>query len=87
MAWYNKFCVSSRRSISLKTSLEIIQIIVSITLVALVLMQGKGGGLGGIFGSDTGVYKTRRGVEKVLFQATIGVSIVFFLLSLLIIVI
>ena len=69
----------------MKATLEIIQIIISVTLTGLVLMQGKSGGLGGIFGSDGGVYKTRRGVEKLLFQLTIGVSILFFLLSLVII--
>ena len=71
----------------MKATLEIIQIIISITLIGLVLMQGKSGGLGGIFGSDGGVYKTRRGVEKVLFQATIGLAAAFFLISLLIIII
>ena len=71
----------------MKTALEIIQIIISVTLIALILMQGKSGGLGGIFGGDGGVYKTRRGVEKVIFQATIGVSALFFLVSIAIIVI
>ena len=70
----------------MKTTLEIVQIIISITLIGLVLMQGKGGGLGGIFGSDSGVYRTRRGVEKLLFQVTIGVSALFFLVSIVVIV-
>ena len=69
----------------MKATLEIIQIIISIALVTLVLLQGKSGGLGSIFGGDGGVYKTRRGVEKVIFQATIGISAAFFLISLLII--
>lgn len=64
-------------------SLQIIQIILSITLVVLVLLQAKGGGLGGIFGGDGGVYRTRRGLEKTLYQATIALSIVFFVVSLL----
>lgn len=67
-------------------ALQIVQIILSITLIALVLLQGKGGGLGGIFGGDGGVYRTRRGVEKLIFQATIGVAAVFFLVSILIVV-
>ena len=72
----------------MKSALEIVQIIISITLITLVLLQGKSGGLGGIFGSDSGgVYKTRRGVEKLLFQATIGVAILFMLLSLVVIMI
>ncbi|HEY83770.1 MAG TPA: preprotein translocase subunit SecG [Chloroflexi bacterium] len=67
-------------------ALQIVQIIISITLIALVLLQGKSGGLGGIFGGDGGVYRTRRGVEKLVFQATIGVSAAFFLVSILIVV-
>lgn len=64
-------------------SLQIIQIILSITLIVLVLLQAKGGGLGSIFGGDGGVYRTRRGLEKTIYQATIGLSILFFVLSLL----
>ena len=63
-------------------SLQIIQIILSITLIVLILLQGKGAGLGGIFGGDGGVYRTKRGVEKTLHQATIGLSLLFFVLAL-----
>jgi preprotein translocase subunit SecG len=63
------------------TSLQIIQIIVAVTLMALILLQAKGTGLGGIFGGDSSVYKSRRGVEKTLFNATIGLSVVFFLVA------
>ena len=63
-------------------SLQIIQIILSITLIVLVLLQAKGGGLGSIFGGDGGVYRTRRGLEKTLYQATIGLSVLFFVISL-----
>lgn len=61
---------------------QIVQIIVSIAITALVLLQVKGSGLGNIFGGDGGVYRTRRGVEKTLFQATIGLSVFFFVVSL-----
>jgi preprotein translocase subunit SecG len=71
----------------LKAILEIIQIIVSVSLIALVLLQIKSSGLGGVFGGDGGIYKTRRGVEKILFQATIGLAGLFFLISILIIII
>ena len=64
-------------------SLQIIQIILSITLIVLVLLQAKGGGLGSIFGGDGGVYRTRRGLEKTLYQATIALSVLFFVISLL----
>ena len=61
---------------------QVIQIIISLTIIALVLLQTKGAGLGGIFGGDGGVYRTRRGIEKTLYQATIALTIVFFLISL-----
>lgn len=63
-------------------AVQVIQIILAITLVVLVLLQTKGGGLGGIFGGDGGIYRTRRGIEKTIHQATIGISIIFFLISL-----
>ena len=63
------------------TSLQIVQIIVAATLIILILLQTKGTGLGGIFGSDSSVYKSRRGVEKTLFNATIGLLVVFFLVA------
>jgi len=63
------------------TSLQIVQIIVAATLIILILLQTKGTGLGGIFGGDSSVYKSRRGVEKTLFNATIALSVVFFLVA------
>jgi preprotein translocase subunit SecG len=66
------------------TYLYIIQIIISIALIVVILVQSKGaGGLGGLFGGgeSSGVYKTRRGVERTLFQVTIGLAIVFLLFS------
>jgi preprotein translocase subunit SecG len=68
-------------------SLQIIQIILSITIIALLLLQAKGAGLGSIFGSDSGVYRTRRGLEKTLHQTTIGLAVLFFVISLITIVI
>ena len=63
----------------MSTYLYIIQIIISVALIAIILVQSKGaGGLGGLFGGDGGgVYKTRRGVERTLFQVTIGLGIFF----------
>ena len=61
---------------------QIIQIIISIALIAVILVQAKGqGGLGGIFGGDATVYRTRRGVEKTLFNVTVGLAVAFFLIS------
>jgi preprotein translocase subunit SecG len=54
-------------------------IITSISLVASVILQSKGAGLGGLTGGDTGgVFSARRGIEKVLFRVTIGLSFLFF---------
>ena len=64
-------------------SIQIIQIIISVAIIALCLLQTKGAGLGGIFGGDGGVYRTRRGIEKTLYQTTIGLALFFFLVSLL----
>jgi preprotein translocase subunit SecG len=61
---------------------QIIQIIISIALIAVILAQAKGqGGLGGIFGGEGGIYRTRRGVEKTLFNVTVGLAVAFFVVS------
>lgn len=64
--------------------LDIALIITSIALILSVVLQNKGVGLGGLTGADTGgsIFTARRGIEKVLFYVTIGLSIVFFLLIL-----
>lgn len=69
----------------MKVYFYIIQIIISVSLVGIILLQAKGaGGLGGLFGgSDGAVYKSRRGFEKTIYQITIGLSVAFFLFSLL----
>ena len=63
------------------SSLFIVQIILSVALVVLVLVQTKGG-LGGLFGGEGSVFHRRRGVEKTLFNITIVISVVFFLSAL-----
>jgi len=65
----------------LLTYLYIVQIIISVALIAAVLLQTKGAGLGGIFGGQGAVYKSRRGVEKILFNVTIGLAIAFFVFA------
>lgn len=63
---------------------QIIQIIVSVALIVVILAQAQGqsAGLGGMFGGEGGgVYRTRRGVEKTLFNVTIGLAVAFFVLS------
>jgi preprotein translocase subunit SecG len=66
----------------LETSLQIIQIILSFALIGLVLFQaGSSGGIGSLFGGSGGgaVQRTRRGLEKTIFQLTIVVSAVYIL--------
>jgi preprotein translocase subunit SecG len=59
--------------------LAIAQIITAVILIGLVLIQNKSGGLSNIFGGGgTEIYRTKRGLEKVIFFATIIVSIIFF---------
>ena len=61
--------------------INIIQIIVSIALIAIIMLQAKSSGLGSVFGGDSSIHKTRRGVEKSMHQATIGLCLVFFAIS------
>ncbi len=64
------------------TAINIIQIIISITVVGILLIQMKGEGLGGIFGGDSSVYHQRRGLEATLFNITIVLSAIFLVFSL-----
>ena len=66
----------------MESFLLISQIVLSVALVGAVLLQVRGGGLGGIFGQADTVYRTKRGAEKVLFQITIVLVVLFALVSL-----
>ena len=64
------------------TYFDIALIITSIALIASVILQSKGAGLGGLTGGDTGgIFTARRGIEKVLFRITIILSVLFFVLA------
>ncbi len=65
----------------MQTYLNIVQIVLSLALIFAVLLQVRGGGLGGIFGQPDSVYRTRRGVEKTLFQLTIALAVLFIIVS------
>jgi preprotein translocase subunit SecG len=67
----------------MQTYFNIAQIIVAIVLVAVLLLQVRGGGLGGIFGQPDSVYRSRRGMERTLFQFTIALAVLFIVLSIL----
>lgn len=63
------------------TFLNIIQIVVAVTLVVVVILQVRGQG-SGLFGSAESSFRTRRGLEKTLFQFTIALVGVFIIMSL-----
>jgi len=68
--------------VKLSDYFDIALIITSIALITSVILQNKGVGLGGLTGSDTGgVFSARRGIEKTLFFITIGLSVLFFILT------
>jgi len=71
----------------LQTYLYVIQLILAAALIGILLLQAKGSSMGGLFGgSDSAIYNTRRGVEKTLFQVTVGLSVVFLLFSFVVVV-
>jgi protein translocase SecG subunit len=63
------------------TILTIIQVILAIVLMAAILMQAQGTGLGAGFGGSGETFRTKRGIEKNLHTATIVIAILFFAAS------
>ena len=61
--------------------LNLAQIIVSVSLILVVLLQARGSGFGGALGGSSTFFRTRRGAEKTLFQLTIVLVVVFILMS------
>lgn len=60
----------------------IAELVVGASLVTLILLQAKGSGISAVFGGDGGMYRSRRGVEKLLHRGTIFLAAVFMLLAL-----
>ena len=68
--------------------LQIALIITSVALILSVILQSKGAGLGGLTGADTGsVFTARRGIERTLFWVTILLSVLFFALTIALIIV
>ncbi len=63
--------------------LNLVQVLISVLLVAAILLQQRGGGLSPVFGGEGGAYRTRRGMEKMVFRATIVLVILFLLTAIL----
>jgi preprotein translocase subunit SecG len=62
--------------------INIAQILVAVVFTIVLLLQAKGSGIGSALGGGTsGSFRTRRGVEKTLFQLTIFLAIVFFIVA------
>lgn len=67
--------------------IKIIQIIIAIALTAVILMQNQGAGAGGVFGGGGAVYSAKRGLDKILFRATIVLAVLFVAISIFVLVI
>ena len=63
----------------LEDALKVVQIIISIALIGVIILQAKGSGLGSLLGGTDGggITKTRRGLEKTLFQITVVLAVLF----------
>ena len=67
----------------METPLIIAQLILAVALIAAILLQQRGTGLGGAFGGEITAYRSRRGIERTLFRLTIVLAVLFVAFSLL----
>ncbi|MGH2418297.1 MAG: preprotein translocase subunit SecG [Candidatus Limnocylindria bacterium] len=67
----------------MQTPLLLAQMILAIALIASILLQQRGTGLGGAFGGEVTAYRSRRGIERTLFRMTVVLSVLFVAFSLL----
>ncbi len=65
----------------MQTYLSVAQIVLAVALILIILLQVRGGGLGGIFGQADSVYRTKRGLEKTMFQLTIVLAALFIIVA------
>ena len=65
----------------MKTAFLVVQIIVSLLLISLILVQAKGTGLGSAWGGGGEFYRSKRGVEKIFYTATVALGALFLLIS------
>jgi preprotein translocase subunit SecG len=65
------------------TYLNIVEIVVSIVLILVILLQTRGSGFSATFSSDSSIYRSRRGVERTVFNFTIVLAVIFILVSIL----
>lgn len=67
----------------MKNVLAIAQIVISVTIIAAILLQAKGTGLGSVLGGGGEMFRSKRGVEKILYSLTIVLCALFLVSSLL----
>jgi preprotein translocase subunit SecG len=65
------------------TALIAAQMILAVALIASILLQQRGTGLGGAFGGEVTAYRSRRGIERTLFRLTVLLAVLFVVFSLL----
>lgn len=65
----------------MKNILLVVQIVVSVLLILIILLQSKGTGLGTVFGGSGSIYRSKRGIEKLFIYLTILLAFTFFLVS------
>jgi preprotein translocase subunit SecG len=65
------------------TYLNIVEIVVSIVLILVILLQTRGSGFSATFSSDSSIYRSRRGVERTVFNFTIVLAVIFIVVSIL----
>ena len=66
-----------------RTYFQVAQMVVGVALTVSILLQARGAGLGSVFGGTGTVFKTRRGIDQLLFRMTIAFAVLFCLLSIL----
>lgn len=65
----------------MKPFLLIVNMVLAVVIVALILLQGKGAGLGSAWGGGGELFQTRRGIEKVTLRLTVLFIVIFFIIS------
>lgn len=73
----------------MQVAFQIASIVISVLLIILILLQVKGGGIGSLLGGEAGggIARTRRGLEKTLFQITVGLSAAFLIIAIIAVVV
>ncbi len=67
----------------MRVAMDLAQVLLALTLIGLVLLQGKGNSASAFFNREAATtYRTRRGLERTLLQATIVIAVIFSVLSL-----